>query len=109
MQDRLKSFVGKLVDVNKAKTNGFEYDDTENGKPVLEKYLSEFEMTGVYDKDGFNGYSIELRLKGDKIVSIRRIAHCHMCGGQGVDRMKRKFPQASLEEEAYEEIQNILS
>lgn len=58
---------------------------------------------------GFNAFSIELLLERDAIKDIQRMGHVHMCGGQGTDKELKKFPRADIEEQAFKEVESIIS
>lgn len=102
-EDYLQSFIGKEVALEKAERKGFLYSDTDWENPVLIKYLISFELDGIYDKYGFDNYSLWLFLKGEKIVEIQRNAHC-MESFYEQDRFKWSL----MEDEAYGEISSIL-
>jgi len=108
LSNTLESFKNRVVDFSKAKAAGFDFDEESYETPILEKHLSQFELDGATDEHGYNDYSIRINLEEDKIIKVCRIAHLHMCGGQGTDDDINRFPFESLEEEAYEEISKIL-
>jgi hypothetical protein len=65
-----------------------------------ERFLEDYNYEEADSRTGFNYFSIRLVINENKITEILRIAHCHMCGGQGTDRVVKVFPIKSLEAEA---------
>lgn len=65
----------------------------------IQIFLYSFDSEGhIMDKTGRNAYSLEIDVDGQKIVSIVRIGHCHMCcSGQGFDTELRRYPHRALE------------
>ena len=103
------AFIGAHIDVIAAQEAGFEEasldhlpnsdwdeDDAEGDEDgadpvgdegtVLEAYVA------VGDMGGFNAYSALLVLRDGRLAEIHRVAHCHMCGGQGSDEEVDAFP-----------------
>jgi hypothetical protein len=91
---RKNSYFNKVINLTKLEAV-FEMDDK-----YYERFLEEYDYEEADSRTGFNHFSILLTIKGNKINEIQRIAHCHMCGGQGTDRVVKVFPFKSLEVEA---------
>jgi hypothetical protein len=71
-------------------------------------YLCDFDCGGQnMDKTGRNAYSLEIDMDENRIVSIVRNGHCHMCSGQGSDDELRRFPHKSLEAQAQEVLDRL--
>ncbi|MFB3786691.1 MAG: hypothetical protein ACE15F_09995 [bacterium] len=119
-----RSFIGKYVDITKVDKllwceygDYEEYDDNwvdnddadnENKMKSVEIYLPYPEDNINTERSGYNMFSVVLILKENKIVNLKRIGHCHMCGGQGTDDELRKYPCPALEEAAEKSIQEII-
>lgn len=105
MSKDIDVFIGKNLDIVKAKANDFYYNDESYDDPILEKFLY---MDVGFDEHGYNGYSVIIVVDGNKIKGIQRIAHCHMKGGQGADDDIDEFPHDVLEVDAFIEIEAII-
>ncbi|MFX0196314.1 MAG: hypothetical protein ACFFCW_09355 [Candidatus Hodarchaeota archaeon] len=102
-EDVLKSLVGETVDLEKAKKNGYIYNDKSYDNPVLIKYLTYFQLEGIYDKYGFDNYSVWVFIDGEKIVDIQRIGHCMESFYE-----QERFRWMDMEYEAHHVIAEIL-
>lgn len=105
----LSELMGKEVDLRKADDHDFEYDDINYPQPVLEKYLSSFELKTLTDRHGFISYSIRISLENRKIKHIERIAYSpNICSERRHEFKMENFKNPLLEKEAYENIIKIL-
>jgi len=110
---QVRNFVGKRVCLDAVKTmagescfyEAGEHDDTEFAVAVIMLRNFESELT---DRFGFTDYSVGIYIDGDRIVSLERVGHIHMCGGQGMDDELRRFPHRSLEQEAEDKLKTAL-
>jgi len=103
---RKREFIGKPIDLLAGGELGFCSQDDDYQS--LEIGLSDYE-TGMTDKAGFTGYTLTVVLDDVRVVDIYRTGHCHMCGGQGTDSDLRRFPHASLEDEAAVVLESLLT
>lgn len=70
--------------------------DLEPQFSVLQIYLEDYDAADYQHTQ----FSIQILLVRNRIKDIRRIAHFHMGGGEGVDDQLRLFPTRRLEAEA---------
>ena len=111
---QVRNFVGKRVclDAVKAMTGpscfyeAGDHDDTDLAVAVL--MLRDFECE-ITDQFGYTDYSLGIFLDEDRIVSLERVGHVHMCCGQGMDSELRRFPHKTLEKEAEDLLKKVLS
>jgi len=111
---QVRNFVGKRVCLDEVKAMAGEsrfyeagdHDDTELAVAVLMLRDFECEMT---DRFGNTDYSLSIFLDEDRIVSLGRVGHVHMCGCQGMDSELRRFPHKTLEKEAEDLLKKMLS
>jgi hypothetical protein len=110
---QVRNFVGKRACLDEVVAMAgadcfYEAGDYDETFAVAVVALTDFkcEMT---DRFGNTDYSLSIYLDEDRIVSLERVAHVHMCGGQGMDDELRRFPHTSLEQEADDKLKKILS
>lgn len=111
---QVRKFVGKRVSVDEVKAMAGEscffdagdYDDTDFAVAMI--MLRNFQCQ-ITDRYGYNAYSVNLFLDGNRISSIQRVGHIHMCGGQGMDDELRRFPHRTLEKEAGEKLSRVMA
>ncbi len=110
MCHELSELIGKEVDLLKAAENDFDYDRLNYPQPVLEKFLSGFEVETVTDRHGFISYSIKISLENRRIKRIERIAYSpNICCERRLEFKMERFTSPPLEKEAYENIAKILN
>jgi hypothetical protein len=109
---QIRDFKGKRVCLDKIEAMAgsscfYEAGDYDEAFAVAVVALTDFncEMT---DRFGFTDYSLVVYLDEDRIVSLERVGHVHMCGGQGMDSELRRFTHKSLEQEADEKLKTVL-
>jgi len=110
---QVRNFVGKPVCLDAVKAmvgescfyEAGDHDESEFTVAVLMLHDFESEMT---DRFGYSDYSLSIYIDENRIVSLERVGHVHMCGGQGMDTELRRFPHKTLENEAEEKLQKIL-
>lgn len=110
---RVRDFKGKRVclDEIKAMTDpshfyeAGDHDDTEFAVAVIMLHDFGCELT---DRFGYTDYSLTVFLDDDRIVSLDRVGHVHMCGGQGMDDELKRFPRRTLENETEDKLKKVL-
>jgi len=110
---QVRDFKGKRVCLDEIKAmtgpsrfyEAGDHDDTEFAVAVI--MLRDFECE-ITDRFGNTDYSLSVFLDEDRIVSLDRVGHVHMCGGQGIDSELRRFPHKTLEKEAEDLLKKML-
>lgn len=111
---QVRKFMGKRVSIDEIKAmvgsscffDAGDHDDTDFAVAVV--VLRDFECK-ITDRFGYTDFSMNLYLDGDRISSIQRVGHVHMCGGQGMDDDLKRFPHATLEKEASEKLSRVMA
>jgi hypothetical protein len=79
-------FINKFVDLIMATRDGWsDFEDVDES----EQQALESPLVGSEQPETF--YSVVLMLKDLRILDVKRIEHCHLCGGQGSDSYVRRF------------------
>lgn len=110
---QVRKFMGKRVSIDEIKVmvgasrfyDAGDHDDTDFAVAMI--MLRNFECQ-ITDRFGYNAYSLSVYLDEDRISSIQRVGHVHMCG-QGMDDELRRFPHRTLEMEAEEKLSGVVA
>jgi hypothetical protein len=109
---QVRNFVGKQVCLDAVKAMAgsscfYEAGDYDEEFAVAMIMLHDFDSE-LTDRFGYSDYSLSIFLDEDRIVSLERVGHVHMCGGQGLDDELKRFPHKSLEQEAEDLLKKML-
>jgi hypothetical protein len=110
---QVRDFKGKRVRLDEIETMAgsncfYEAGDYDEAFAVAVVALTDFNCE-ITDRFGYSDYSLGIFLDGDRIVSLERVGHVHMCGGQGMDSELRRYPHKTLEREAKDKLMTVLS
>ncbi len=110
MCHELSELIGKEVDLRKAAENDFDYDRINYPQPVLEKFLSGFEVETVTDRHGFISYSIKISLETEGLNELKELpTHPIFAVREGWNSKWKDSRPHPLKKEAYENIAKILN